>query len=137
MPTYEYACQACGNELEAQQRIIEPALKTCPACGKDTLERLISRTSFQLKGGGWYKDLYASSSGKPRSDNDRTDSLQKAINDDKSKSAAPAASSDSSPTTSTPAASPSASASPSTSSSSSSSSSGSGGSSGGGSTSAD
>ena len=85
MPTYEYACQACGNELEVQQRITEPSLKTCPTCGKDSLERLISGTAFILKGGGWYKDGYGSASAKPRTENDRADRLTKAIGDDKKK----------------------------------------------------
>ena len=86
MPTYEYQCQACGHQLEAVQRITEPALKDCPACSKPSLERLISGGAFHLKGGGWYKDGYGSQSGKkPRTDNDRIDRLTKAIDDDKKK----------------------------------------------------
>lgn len=60
MPTYEYQCKACGREFEYQQRMSDPDLTRCEACGEDRLEKLISRTAFQLKGGGWYKDLYAS-----------------------------------------------------------------------------
>ena len=60
MPTYEYRCNACSHELEAFHKIADPALKKCPKCGKPKLERLISATAFQLKGGGWYKDLYSS-----------------------------------------------------------------------------
>lgn len=60
MPLYEYECQACGHHLEAQQRMADAALLTCPSCGKDELQKLISATAFHLKGGGWYKDLYAS-----------------------------------------------------------------------------
>ncbi len=61
MPIYEYGCRSCGHELEVQQRFSDPPLATCPSCGKDALERLISLTSFQLKGGGWYRDGYGSS----------------------------------------------------------------------------
>ena len=61
MPLYEYECQSCGNRLEAQQRMADAALVTCPKCGKEQLQRLISATAFHLKGGGWYKDLYSSS----------------------------------------------------------------------------
>jgi putative FmdB family regulatory protein len=68
MPVYEYQCKACHREFEYQQRMSEPEKTTCEACGKDELERLISRTAFQLKGGGWYKDLY--SSAKPGSSSD-------------------------------------------------------------------
>jgi putative FmdB family regulatory protein len=59
MPVYEYECQACHREFEYQQRMSDPEKTVCEACG-GSLERLISRTAFQLKGGGWYKDLYAS-----------------------------------------------------------------------------
>lgn len=92
MPTYEYRCQSCGHEMEATQRIVEPALRDCPACKQPALERLISRTSFQLKGGGWYKDLYSSSKGEGRSENNRIDRLSKAISDDKAKTEAKATS---------------------------------------------
>ncbi len=58
MPTYEYRCDECGHELEIEQRISEPKLEICPACQKAKLVRLISGSSFILKGGGWYADLY-------------------------------------------------------------------------------
>lgn len=58
MPTYEYKCDACGKELEIEQRITEPKLEVCPACNEHKLVRLISRGNFILKGGGWYADLY-------------------------------------------------------------------------------
>ena len=60
MPTYEYRCNACKREFEYEQRISDDDLVKCEACGEDKLEKLISRTAFQLKGSGWYKDLYAS-----------------------------------------------------------------------------
>ena len=60
MPVYEYQCAACGHEFEREQRISEDPIKKCPKCGKQKAKRLISRTSFVLKGGGWYGDLYAS-----------------------------------------------------------------------------
>ena len=59
MPVYEYECKACGRDFEYQQRMSDPDKTTCEVCG-GSLERLISRTAFSLKGGGWYKDLYAS-----------------------------------------------------------------------------
>jgi putative FmdB family regulatory protein len=53
--------------MEAFQSIKDAALVDCPVCREPRLERLISATSFQLKGGGWYKDLYSSNS-KSKSD---------------------------------------------------------------------
>ncbi len=57
MPIYEYRCEKCG-EFERTQRITEPALDRCPTCRRK-VRRLISNTSFQLKGGGWYVTDYA------------------------------------------------------------------------------
>ncbi len=58
MPVYEYSCQGCGKELEVMQKITENPLETCPSCG-GALQRLISSTSFILKGTGWYATDYA------------------------------------------------------------------------------
>jgi putative FmdB family regulatory protein len=71
--------------MEAFQSIKDAALKECPSCHQQTLERLISGTAFQLKGGGWYKDLYSKKPGKERTENDRIDKLQTKIDADKSK----------------------------------------------------
>jgi len=59
MPIYEYRCPKCGT-FETTQRITEPALKRCPTC-KSKVERIISATSFVLKGSGWYATDYARS----------------------------------------------------------------------------
>jgi putative FmdB family regulatory protein len=60
MPIYEYECQACGHRFEEWQKMADAPVKVCPKCKKRKVEKLISQTSFQLKGGGWYSDLYAS-----------------------------------------------------------------------------
>ncbi len=81
MPTYEYACSACGHELEVEQRITADPLKKCPECGKLKLRRLVGSGNFVLKGGGWYSDLYSgpsnrgsSSSKKKKKDTSTTSS---------------------------------------------------------------
>jgi putative FmdB family regulatory protein len=67
MPIYEYRCEKCG-EFEHSQRITDPALQRCPTC-KRKVRRLISNTSFQLKGSGWYVTDYArSGAGKEKKD---------------------------------------------------------------------
>ena len=47
----------CGRKLEVMQKITDEPLETCPSC-KGKLRRLISLTSFQLKGSGWYATDY-------------------------------------------------------------------------------
>jgi putative FmdB family regulatory protein len=67
MPIYEYECSQCHQTSDALQKVNDPPPETCPRCGAhNSLSRLLSRTSFVLKGGGWYADLYSSS--KPKSE---------------------------------------------------------------------
>jgi putative FmdB family regulatory protein len=72
MPIYEYACAACGHQFEEWQKMSDAPVSTCPKCKKKKVERLISRTAFQLKGGGWYSDLYASSKSGAKSESAST-----------------------------------------------------------------
>ena len=80
MPIYEYACRKCRKTAEYMQRMSDPPKRKCEHCGSQSLERVISQTSFQLKGSGWYKDLYsspkpaASSEGKAESGSSGADS---------------------------------------------------------------
>ncbi|MDC0706877.1 zinc ribbon domain-containing protein [Stigmatella sp. ncwal1] len=61
MPIYEYACQSCGKIIDVLQKISDPAPAACAECGaENTLTKVVSRSSFVLKGGGWYSDLYSS-----------------------------------------------------------------------------
>lgn len=57
MPIYEYGCENCGT-FEVTQRITDKPLRRCPTC-KGKVGKLISSTSFQLKGSGWYLTDYA------------------------------------------------------------------------------
>jgi putative FmdB family regulatory protein len=54
MPIYEYECGSCGHRFEAIQKMSDPVLEDCPACGKAGLKKLMSAAGFQLKGSGWY-----------------------------------------------------------------------------------
>jgi putative FmdB family regulatory protein len=55
MPIYEYECKDCGKRLEALQKISDLPLRVCPSCQAAGLVRLVSASSFRLKGGGWYE----------------------------------------------------------------------------------
>ena len=59
MPVYEYECPACEKVFEVQQRMADDPLSQCPEC-KGPVSKIMSRSSFQLKGGGWYADGYSS-----------------------------------------------------------------------------
>lgn len=62
MPLYEYKCTKCNGYFEKLQKFSDPTPTQCELC-KETggIERLLSTPAFHLKGGGWYKDGYASS----------------------------------------------------------------------------
>ncbi len=57
MPMYEYRCLSCGLEFEKLQHFSDPPITTCEACGGQ-VKKLISQTSFILKGTGWYVTDY-------------------------------------------------------------------------------
>jgi len=60
MPLYEYRCKSCGHTLEVIQKMSDRPLRKCGECS-GPLEKLISRSSFQLKGGGWFVSDYSRS----------------------------------------------------------------------------
>ena len=62
MPIYEYKCDTCGHRFEKLQCFSEEPVKTCPQCGGE-VRKLISRSSFILRGSGWYATDYARKSG--------------------------------------------------------------------------
>lgn len=70
MPTYDYRCKSCGHEFAAFQSITADALKKCPECGEDSLQRLIgSGAGIIFKGSGFYETDYKRSrtgSGEPK-----------------------------------------------------------------------
>ena len=80
MPIYEYGCEKCGHHLELLQKIGDPAPKRCPNCRKGKMQKLISRTSFQLKGSGWYVSDYGK---KPTASSDSKDSKSEAKTESK------------------------------------------------------
>jgi len=62
MPIYEYECKTCEKHFDKLVRLNAP-VPPCPECGSTDVTKLVSTSSFVLKGGGWYKDHYGLKSG--------------------------------------------------------------------------
>ncbi len=54
MPIYEYHCGSCGVQKDVMQKISDPVLTACPACGAETFTKQVTAAGFQLKGNGYY-----------------------------------------------------------------------------------
>jgi putative FmdB family regulatory protein len=54
MPIYAYRCTSCGHAQDVLQKISDPLLTVCPACGAAAYEKQVTAAGFQLKGSGWY-----------------------------------------------------------------------------------
>lgn len=69
MPIYRYNCEKCGSQVEVMQKVSDAPLKRCRKC-RGKLGKVVSRTSFKLKGSGWYATDYSS---KPASAKGKTE----------------------------------------------------------------
>jgi putative FmdB family regulatory protein len=54
MPIYAYRCESCGHAKDVLQKISDPLLTSCPACGAEQFKKQVTSAGFQLKGSGWY-----------------------------------------------------------------------------------
>ena len=69
MPIYAYKCGSCGHAKDVLQKVSDPALTVCPACGADSFSKQITAAGFQLKGSGWYAtDFRGGNSAAPAAD---------------------------------------------------------------------
>jgi putative FmdB family regulatory protein len=69
MPIYAYKCASCGHAKDVLQKISDPQLTVCPACGAATFNKQVTAAGFQLKGSGWYAtDFKGGSTGAPAAD---------------------------------------------------------------------
>jgi len=94
MPIYEYECSKCGHQTEVWQKFSDEPLSSCTKCnGK--MKKLISQSTFHLKGSGWYVTDYASKSStnagkmETSSKDKETTSKETKSSDDKSKKTTP------------------------------------------------
>jgi putative FmdB family regulatory protein len=54
MPIYAYKCESCGHRQDVLQKVSDPVLSACPACGASSFVKQVTAAGFQLKGSGWY-----------------------------------------------------------------------------------
>jgi putative FmdB family regulatory protein len=65
MPIYAYRCTTCGHAQDVLQKVSDPLLTVCPACGAATFAKQITAAGFQLKGSGWYATDFKGGGKKP------------------------------------------------------------------------
>ncbi|MBI5258987.1 MAG: zinc ribbon domain-containing protein [Burkholderiales bacterium] len=65
MPIYAYRCDACGHAKDVLQKLSDPVLTTCPACGAEAFSKQLTAAGFQLKGSGWYATDFKGGSAAP------------------------------------------------------------------------
>lgn len=64
MPIYAYRCSACGHARDVLQKMSDPVLSICPACGASSFAKQLTAAGFRLKGTGWYAtDFKAAATG--------------------------------------------------------------------------
>ncbi len=63
MPIYAYRCESCVHAKDVLQKISDPVLTTCPACGAESFTKQVTAAGFQLKGSGWYVTDFRGGSG--------------------------------------------------------------------------
>lgn len=108
MPIYAYRCEACGHAKDVLQKISDPVLTDCPACGAPAFKKQVTAAGFQLKGSGWYVTDFRGgtpAAGEPAKPG-ATAKPDASSGSEAAPSAAPAASLSAAPAASAPAAAP-------------------------------
>ncbi len=78
MPIYAYRCAACGHAKDVLQKMSDPVLSTCPACGQEAFAKQLTAAGFQLKGSGWYATDFKGSGAAPAAKPDAGEGADKA-----------------------------------------------------------
>jgi len=68
MPIYAYRCEHCGHAKDVLQKLSDPVLSTCPACGTAAFRKQVTAAGFQLKGSGWYVTDFRGGNGAAKAD---------------------------------------------------------------------
>lgn len=77
MPIYAYRCATCGHTKDVLQRLSDPPLAECPACGAPRFEKQVTAAGFQLKGSGWYATDFRNPAAAPPVDKPAADGTGK------------------------------------------------------------
>jgi putative FmdB family regulatory protein len=91
MPIYAYRCTSCGHAQDVLQKISDPVLTSCPACGAESFAKQVTAAGFQLKGSGWYVTDFRDGNKGAKKDEPKKDEAAKAPASDAAAPAAPAA----------------------------------------------
>jgi putative FmdB family regulatory protein len=92
MPIYAYRCESCGHAKDVLQKLADPLLTVCPACGADAFRKQLTAAGFQLKGSGWYvTDFKGGAAAAPPAKTDDAAAPAKAADGDQGAASAPAA----------------------------------------------
>ncbi len=109
MPIYAYRCSQCGHAKDVLQKLSDPVLSTCPACGEETFAKQLTAAGFQLKGSGWYvTDFRDGSKTKPAAGDDAKEGAAKDAADQRASGEAAADKAAAKPADASPAAAPAA-----------------------------
>ncbi len=82
MPIYGYNCNSCEHSFDALQKMSDPKLVDCPACGEPSLRKMLSAPKFRLKGKGWYEtDFKTGDKRNIAGDTDKSSSTKKTDTD--------------------------------------------------------
>jgi putative FmdB family regulatory protein len=84
MPIYEYQCKNCNYHFEQLQKVDDKPLLKCPQCGQLKLMKLISKTTFQLKGKGWYVTDFKDNKKQNKVEQNKTEKQKKTAETEKS-----------------------------------------------------
>jgi len=68
MPIYAYRCESCGHAQDVLQKMSDPVLTVCPACGQARYAKQLTAAGFQLKGSGWYVTDFRGGDSGPKKD---------------------------------------------------------------------
>ena len=78
MPIYAYKCESCGHRQDVLQKVSDPVLSVCPACGAASFAKQLTAAGFQLKGSGWYATDFRGGNTPGAADKDKEGKADKA-----------------------------------------------------------